>query len=456
MTTANHRRRVAGIILLLVGMASVAVWMLFWGESKQSQLSAASQVALQKPTGYPQLVSVDPLTTAEGEMCQWVPASGSVNLLEALQQEAASGASPAAAADSRSVQLDRAPVRVIRDNYPTYSAVAVDTNSNEVFLQDESLFGYKVFNRLDNTPPNANFTEPKREVGGIKTKMEYNCGLYLDPRNGDIYSIANDTTDNMVVFPHDAKGNVAPARELLVPQGTFGIAVDEENQELFLTTEYVSSVVVYRKTASGREAPLRELVGKSTQLATPHGIAVDSKNKLLYVNNSGYSISYDSAGKPIPATGKISLPSITVYPLNARGDTPPLRVIQGPKTALDWPAAMALDVERGELFVTNDGDNTVSVFRTTDSGDAAPLRVLRGPKTGLKNPTGIFLDAKSDELWVANMGNHAATVYQRTANGDVAPLRTIRSAPTGQQALIIENPGAVGYDSKREEILVPN
>ena len=92
----------------------------------------------------------------------------------------------------------------------------------------------------------------------------------------------------------------------------------------------------------------------------------------------------------------------------------------------------------------------------TDSGDVAPIRVVQGPKTGIKNPTGIFVDLKNDEVWVSNMGNHSATVFPRTANGDVAPLRTIRSAPLGKRALAIGNPGAAGYDSKREEILVPN
>ncbi len=68
----------------------------------------------------------------------------------------------------------------------------------------------------------------------------------------------------------------------------------------------------------------------------------------------------------------------------------------------------------------------------------------------------MFVDLKNGELWVSNMGNHSATVYPLSANGDVAPLRTIRSAPLGKLALAIGNPGAVGYDSKREEILVPN
>jgi len=43
-----------------------------------------------------------------------------------------------------------------------------------------------------------------------------------------------------------------------------------------------------------------------------------------------------------------------------------------------------------------------------------------------------------------------------TANGDVKPLRIIRGGPADQPALNIGNPGAVGYDSKRDQILVPN
>jgi 6-phosphogluconolactonase (cycloisomerase 2 family) len=98
----------------------------------------------------------------------------------------------------------------------------------------------------------------------------------------------------------------------------------------------------------------------------------------------------------------------------------------------------------------------VLVFRTDASGDAAPIRMLKGPRTGVKNPTSITLDKKNNELWVANFGNHTATVFRLSANGDVAPLRTIRSGPLGQPTLMIGNPGSVAYDTKREEILVPN
>ena len=96
------------------------------------------------------------------------------------------------------------------------------------------------------------------------------------------------------------------------------------------------------------------------------------------------------------------------------------------------------------------------MFRVTDSGDVPPTRVIKGLRTAIKNPTGISVDAANGELWVASMGNYAITVFPLTANGDVAPLRTIRGGPEGREAQMIGNPGAVGYDRKRQEILVPN
>ena len=33
-------------------------------------------------------------------------------------------------------------------------------------------------------------------------------------KNGEIYSVASDTADNMIVFSHDAQGDVAPTRRL--------------------------------------------------------------------------------------------------------------------------------------------------------------------------------------------------------------------------------------------------
>ena len=68
----------------------------------------------------------------------------------------------------------------------------------------------------------------------------------------------------------------------------------------------------------------------------------------------------------------------------------------------------------------------------------------------------LWVDPKNNELWAANFMNHSATVYSLGASGDVAPLRMIRSGPLKEPSLGIGNPHPVAYDSKREQILVPN
>ena len=85
---------------------------------------------------------------------------------------------------------------------------------------------------------------------------------------------------------------------------------------------------------------------------------------------------------------------------------------------MNWPTSIAVHPDRGELFVANDTNDTVTVYRTTDNGDITPIRVLKGPRSMIKNPTGVALDLKNNELWVANFGSHSATVFPVDASGD--------------------------------------
>ena len=110
-------------------------------------------------------------------------------------------------------------------------------------------------------------------------------------------------------------------------------------------------------TRPGEEKPLRHIEGDDTGLDTPHGIAVDEKDRLLFVNNWGHHSNFMVQG-----TGKFFPPSIKVYSLDASGDAKPLRVITGDKTQLDWPAAMKFNPENGDLYVANDIGQSVLVF----------------------------------------------------------------------------------------------
>lgn len=450
----------------LAGMGILALAVFALGPSPSKMLSA-------------RLVSVQALP--DGALCAWQPGAPGVpsdssmallyreraqqaGLVAALQQRLQQGLQQrnlfAAVQQGRAsavldplVEVARSPVRTIQDPYPVYTAVAVNLQTDEVILQDINMWSTRVFDRLDDTPASAQFLEPKRMIQGPETLLQTNNHLYIDPQNGDIYSAESDTGDKMTVFSYDARGNVRPKRVLETPHRMYNITVNEERQEIYMTRQYPGEVLVYRKEASGTEKPLRILQGDKTGLEAPQGLVVDVKNQLLFVNNWGL------ADQPaLPGTGHFNPPSIKVYPLDVSGNTPPVRVIQGDRTRLNWPGAMALNPDTGDLYVANNVDQSVLVFSGAANldGNVPPARVIKGDRTRLRNPHGVFIDTRHQELWVANLGNASATVYPLMANGDVAPLRTIRSAPRGYQSLTLGKSQALAYDSTRQQILSPN
>src|SRR5215813_7623540 len=168
-------------------------------------LSIVERPGPPQRTGYPQLVSISDLA-ADGEWCPPPAAevSTETNLFAAFGEASVYAGSQAS---GETGVITRPPIRTIRDKDPIYSAVAVDTRFDEVILMDNNMWGLRVFNRLDNTQPDAPFTEPKRIISGPETDIQFNNGLYIDPKKGDIYSVETDTGDKVVVFPREANGN---------------------------------------------------------------------------------------------------------------------------------------------------------------------------------------------------------------------------------------------------------
>jgi len=459
----------ASLLLLL------AVAIIFWRGPGDGASLQANWI------GGERLISIQPLPELDGAMCEMEPASASpspawMTLAAAMQQQSGGAAAPARPSDSaRETVAKRPPIYNVTDSHFAYAGVAIDPIRNEVVLAEENLSRLLVYDRDENTPPNAAMSEPKRIIGGENAFLEYACSVYIDPENGDIYGVNNDTMNWMPVFGRDQKGDVAPKRKLLTPHTTFGIVADEEKRELLFTIQDDHAVVVFKKDAKDEDSPVRILQGEKTLMADPHGIALDTKKGEIYVTNWGTNnqrppLSSGGGGddrherKDFPVgrarafagSGRIFPPSITVYRKDAQGDTAPLRVIQGPKTQMDWPTSLAFHPDRGELFVANDTGDSVIVFKGDAQGDVAPIRVIKGPRTMVKNPTGVAVDLERNELWVANFGSHAATVFDIAASGNVTPKRVIRSGPVSAPSPKLSNAHTVALDTKRDEILVAN
>jgi hypothetical protein len=298
MNRASQLRRKGGVLALISLIAVVSGGALFRNMSRRAAFAEGSPTQFLKPTGEAQLISVVPMPEVDGEMCQVVPASANSSLAEALAKEGKTEASPAADLGARtSMVADRAPVRTIHDPNPSFSAIAVEPNSDMLVVTDENLFRVLEYNRQDNTPPKAKMTEPKRVIGGTHTKAEMMCGVYIDPKTLDTYVVNNDTQDWLAIFSKNSSGNSYPDRELAVPHGTFGITVDEDRNELYLTVQHNNEVIVYNKNASGKDAPLRELYGDDTGMEDPHGVAIDTKNNLLFVINKQRETIYEERDK---------------------------------------------------------------------------------------------------------------------------------------------------------------
>src|SRR3972149_6366797 len=87
MPARGFWRRKSWVSVWICLVLASATWVLFSNEASRSELAAASRSALRRPTGFPQLVRVEPLPSMEGQMCEWVPASAGTSLRAALLQQ---------------------------------------------------------------------------------------------------------------------------------------------------------------------------------------------------------------------------------------------------------------------------------------------------------------------------------------------------------------------------------
>ncbi len=194
------------------------------------------------------------------------------------------------------MDVTRPPVRDLVDTAPIFSSVGVDSVRDEVYLQDSNQWSIRVFSRLDNAKPGDPPTEPRRIISGGNSDIQFNSCVWVDPGSGDIYTVENDTGDSIVVFPNKATGDPKPARKLKVTHRAQSMTIDDATGELFLSVQYPPQVAVYSKTANGNDKAVRLIKGPNTRLSDAHGIAVDSRNKLLFVNTWGSISDADVAG----------------------------------------------------------------------------------------------------------------------------------------------------------------
>ena len=351
--------------------------------------------------------------------------------------------------------------RIVFDPHPTFNGMAVDTKNNVVVLSDENR-GSLLTYQLNDGSFAKETTAPHRQVTGSKVDLGFIAGVTLDPIRREIFTVNNDG-GGLVVHSYDGHGDVVPVRKLTVPHQSWGLSLDVTNDELAVTSQQYQGISIYKRTAEKTDRPVRAIRGDRTLLADPHGVFLDGVNDEVFAANHGNWTemrTYSADGPPLLVgeyvPGRFEKPSVRVYRATDNGNVPPIRTIQGDTTHLAWPMGITVDVEGGELAVANYGTNEILIYNKSANGNVAPSRILGGSKTGIVGPIAVGIDRKNDEIWVANYGDHTAVVFARTASGNVAPKRIIRNAPAGTPTTGFTNASAAAYDSKRDQLLVPN
>jgi DNA-binding beta-propeller fold protein YncE len=199
---------------------------------------------------------------------------------------------------------------------------------------------------------------------------------------------------------------------------------------------------VFARLADGNAARNGAIEGQRTMLGrTMHGIDYDDVHDEIVVPQQ-----FGQA--------------ILIFKASARGEQPPIRVIQGSKTMMTAMDRLAVDPHNNEIYVP-EGDR-VLVFDRMANGNVAPKRVLGGAGNPAFTEAGsIAIDHTRNLLVVGaslrGSGGPQLAIFDRTASGNAKPKRVIagpksrlldagnmRVYPEGGLIFVVQQAGYVG------------
>ncbi len=269
------------------------------------------------------------------------------------------------------------------------------------------------------------------------------------------------------IFANGAAGNAPPVLTIggaaTGLQTPIAMAFEALRIEMYVSDRSTQTIRVFDPRRTGDRPPIRTLLLP----VRPGRVIVDALlNELTFVASGVYTYALDASGNAPPArvingsatrldapAGLVALAStdelvvgdfdqsvgeILAFPRTANGNVAPLREIRGSLTELGREVTdLAIDRSRCELYALvylGMGAYRVAVFYADDTGNVAPLRVIEGPSALLDGAGGIGFDTENDRLWVttgSDGGTPRLLAFRHSANGNVAPVAVIEGSATG-------------------------
>jgi hypothetical protein len=252
-------------------------------------------------------------------------------------------------------------------------------------------------------------SKPARLIAGQATRLSRTMhDIRYDPVNDELL-VTNPFASAILVFRGGADGEEAPVRIIQGPKTRLGgpdrAEVDPVHNEILIADG--NAVFVYPRLGNGDIAPLRVIEGRDTQLQSEGTLAVDPENNVLVV-----------ARDSVPRNAS-QRSALKIFSRTASGNTPPLRVIGGPKTGIIRINQMQIVAGKGWIVAAQPGYTDmqtpegvyVGVWSIHDNGDVPPRWKISGPDTVAIKPRGVALNPKHKELIVADMRLNSVLTY---------------------------------------------
>ena len=241
----------------------------------------------------------------------------------------------------------------------------------------------------------------------------------------------------VAAFARLANDEAQPTREIagqntLFTRTMHDMAYDPIHDEIIVPQFFAFAILTFSGDADGDVAPIRTIMGPSTQLKNTHAVAVDPVHDEIYV------------------PGRHGDNRILVFPREADGDVAPMRILELDKT----PGRVAVDPVRNLLVVS--GGPQLHIYDRTASGRAQPRGVISVPQDVGRRGTGLMaINSENGMIFVKISGGdrHDALdyvgVWSVYDDGEVPPRFTI-GGPNG----VLKDGRGVALDIEHQNVIV--
>ena len=234
-----------------------------------------------------------------------------------------------------------------------------------------------------------------------------------------------------------ANGGAQPTREIagqntLFTRTMHDMAYDPVRDEIVVPQFFAFAILTFAGDANGNVAPIRKIMGPSTQLNNPHAVSLDPIHGELFV------------------PGREEDHRVLVFPRDGNGDVAPIRILEVDAE----PGRVGVDPVNNVVVVS--GGNRLRIYDRTAAGKATPRSIITIPASMGRVNTGLMaINPANGMIFVGVTGGGRPEaldfvgVWSVHDRGEVAPRWTI-GGPNG----LLKDTRGVALDVRNQNVIV--